>query len=299
MSSMMKSIVLLTVLLNAGVASADLSTNRTYKEAVAVIHSLAEKNPQNAQLFNLGFSDRGVAIEGIQIGNGPVHHILVATHHGNEYGSTELALSFAESIAQKPIAGQTIFVIPVLNIDGYNHRNRYENVNGESIDLNRDYPGPCGTEGPHISRSTKALADFIANNDIVASATLHTFWPAVVYPWGISTHDVETEQSPTFIEMVKAATQFSNYASGNSTNLIYPADGCYEDYAFWKHGIWSILFEVGKSHSPNIAGLEEMVKGNVPGLRAMFENAPTTRAPKHDFTGKCDSNLKFLDMHIE
>jgi carboxypeptidase T len=295
----MKSFALLFAIIFSVSAKADLSTKRTYKDAVNFIHALAAKYPANAQLFVLGKSDRGLDIEGLKIGNGAIHNALVATHHGNEYGSTELALSFAESIAQNPIVGQTMYVIPVLNIDGYDNRSRYENVNGTSLDLNRDYPGPCGSEGPFFSKSTKAMADFIDKENIVVSSTLHTYWPAAVYPWGISTDDVNTPYTPTFLKMVMAATQFSQYQGGNSTEVIYPADGCYEDYAYWKHGIWSILFEVGESHNPSISDMQTMVKGNVPGLRAMYEMAPTERAPKHDFTGKCSLSMRLLDLHIE
>ena len=165
--------------------------------------------------------------------------------------------------------------------------------------MNRDYPGPCGTEGPHYSRSSKAMADFVAKEGIVASATLHTYWPAAVYPWGLSSDNLDTPYTPIFMKMVQVATATSNYQMGNSTQVIYPADGTYEDYAFWKHGIWSILFEVGYSHDPSISDLNDIIKGNVPGLRNMFEMAPKLRAEKHDFTGQCSMALRALDMHIE
>ena len=165
--------------------------------------------------------------------------------------------------------------------------------------MNRDYPGPCATEGPFFSRSTKALADFIAREEIVSSATLHTFWPTVVYPWGLSTRDTETPYTPLFMKMVQNATEFSAYQTGNATKIIYPADGTYEDYIFWQHGVWSILFEVGKSHFPSIQALNDLVQKNVPGMRKMFEQAPKEKAEKHQFSGRCDPSLRALDLHIE
>ena len=283
----------------ASIANANVSASRKYKDVTDYLHQIAQANPQNAELFTLGFSDAGIAIEGLKIGNGPVHNLVVGTHHGNEYGSTEIALNFAESVAQAPIAGQTLYVIPVLNIDGYNARQRWERINGQYIDPNRDYPGPCGSEGPFHSRSTKALAEFIVKEDIVASATLHTFWPAAVYPWGLSTEQTDTPYTPIFMKMVQAATSATQYQTGNSTDVIYPADGTFEDYAFWKQGVWSILFELGNTHSPSTRDLDAWVKQLVPGLRSMFEIAPQTRAEKHDFTGKCSVALRALDLHIE
>lgn len=295
----MRLLISISILLFSQFGFAALTTQRNYAQSVQFLQQIAAKNPTTAKMFVLGYSNTGVAIEGIQVGTGSIHHLVVAAHHGNEYGSTELALHFAESLAANPIADQTIHIIPVLNLDGYNNRTRWERINGRSIDLNRDYPGPCGSEGPFHSRASKALADYIDQKNIVASATLHTYWPAVLYPWGISTHDIETTHHDQFVSLAQAAAQFSRYQVGNSTEVIYPADGCFEDYAYWKHGIWSLLFEVGHSHSPSVNAMQEMLNGNVPGLRNMFEKAPKTRATNHAFTGRCDTRLKALDLHIE
>ena len=47
-------------------------------------------------------SDAGETIQALRIGNGPVKTLVVAAHHGNEYGSVEVALGFAAD-AQGPI----------------------------------------------------------------------------------------------------------------------------------------------------------------------------------------------------
>jgi len=281
-------------------AHAEVSTTRTYNDVKTWMHDLAEHNPGVVTPFILGDSDSGDKVEGLKIGTGPIHNLLVATHHGNEYGSTELAIAFAEAVTKSPIANQTLYVIPVLNIDGFNNRDRYEHsTDGASNDPNRDYPGPCGTEGPFHLKSTQALANLIDRENIIVSSTIHTYWPVVAYPWGISTQDLDTPYTPDYVKLAQTATQVSHYAYGNSTQTIYPADGAYEDYAYWKFGIWSLLFEVGNSHTPSEADLKDIVDGNVPGLINMYASAPTTRAPHHDFTGKCDLGARLMDMHIE
>jgi carboxypeptidase T len=280
--------------------SAFAQTDRNYDGVKTALSQLAAKYPNNVSTFILGDSDSGDKIQGVRVGNGPLHTMVVATHHGNEYGSTEVALGFAESIAANPIAGQTTFVIPVLNIGGYNKRSRFEyNSAGRSTDPNRDYPGPCGTEGPFTLKSTKALADFVTKEKIISSATLHTYFPAVMYPWGISTHDLTTDYTDIFKGLVEAGTEESHYKTGNATDVMYPADGTFEDYAFWKNGMWSILFELGFSHWPSEEDVQTMISTNVPGLRRMLEKAPTTLAANHAFTGKCDRTLKSLDRHDE
>jgi carboxypeptidase T len=273
----------------------------TYSDVKVFLKALADKYPQNAKLFTLGMSDSGEAILGLALGNGPIHNLVVASHHGNEYGSVEVARGFAAALAEQPIAGQTVYVIPVLNIAGYNSKSRREPAGGRTWDPNRNYPGPCGTEGPLTLKSTRALAEFLDRENIIASATIHTFFPAVLYPWGISTHDLSTPYDDQFKALCEAATVESHYEVGNSTAVLYPADGAFEDYAFWKHGIWSLLFEVGPSHSPSLKQVQETVRVNVPGLRRFFEQAPRARAEKHQFTGRCDRSREMLalDLHNE
>lgn len=274
--------------------------SKTYADVKAFILQLAKDHPDTTQLFTLGGSDSGDTVLGLKFGNGPVHNVVVGTHHGNEYGATEVTKAFAYSMASNPIPGQTMYVIPVLNIGGYNARDRYEQGGDHNAhDPNRDYPGPCGTDGPFMLKDTKAMADFVDKENIIASATLHTFTPAVVYPWGISTHDLDTGYTDIFKMLAQASTVESGYAIGNSTELIYPADGCYEDYVWWKHGIWSLLWELGDSHTPTDAEVAQLEQVNVPGLRRMMEQAPTKRADKHDFTGKCDTSLFLQDRRIE
>jgi predicted deacylase len=275
------------------------ASRRQYSEVKTYLGELAKAFPQNAKLFTLGDSDSGDKIIGLQVGSGRINNLVVATHHGNEYGSTEVALGFARSIAENPVKDQTVFVIPVLNITGYNGRDRRESAKGQSFDPNRNYPGPCGTEGPFTLKSTAALAKFVAEKNIVTSATLHTYSPAVVYPWGLSSHDLKTDYETIFKGLVADATRESHYETGNSTEVIYPADGTYEDYAFQTHGIWSILFELGYSHNPSADEVKTAVQVNVPGIRRMMESAPTERAQKHTFKGKCDRSLVSLDRHDE
>ena len=159
---------------SAAFAGADISsTTRKYPEVKSFLAKLASENPSTTSMISLGVNDSKEEIVGIKVGNGPVKNLVVGTHHGNEYGSTELALGFAESVSKAPLAGQTLYIIPVLNITGYNTRNRQERASdGQSYDPNRNYPGACGTEGPFTLKSTKALSDFVDKEQIVASATL-------------------------------------------------------------------------------------------------------------------------------
>lgn len=288
--------ILLSAVLTTQAFALDASQKK-YADVKNFMHELVRTHPSTVRTITVGESDSGEIIEGVAIGDGPVHHLVVATHHGNEYGSTEVGMGVATALADKPIADQTVYVVPVLNIAGYNAKNREErDKDGNYNDPNRDYPGPCGTDGPHHLKSTASLAKFIERENIVTSATLHTFSPAVVYPWGFATAtpaDLVTPYDDLFKSMVKAATEVSHYPTGNSTEVIYPASGTYEDYAFWRSGVWSILFELGTSHYPSQQDIDKMVRLNVPGIRKMLEEAPKARAEKHEFLGMCDARRQF------
>jgi predicted deacylase len=262
-----------------------------YENVVSTLQRIVQENPANAKLISIGVNDQGVPIQGLQIGSGEVNALVVGTHHGNEYGSTAVALGVAAALAKEPIEGETVFVIPVLNVTGYNKNSRIENGVRGSFDPNRDYTGPCKRGANFNLKSTKALADFVDAKNIQISATLHTYWPAVVYPWGISTRDLSTPYDDQYKQLVSAATQESGYQTGNSTDILYAADGTFEDYAYWKHGIWSLLFELGFSHSPDPTAVKNMVDVNIPGIRRFLQNSPKQRAVVHNFDGKCDSRV--------
>lgn len=269
-----------------------------YQQVVTTLEKIQRMNPSTTEMLVIGSNHEGEPIKGLRVGNGKINTLVVATHHGNEYGSTAVALAFAEELARNPIPHQSVYVIPVLNISGYNRNSRFESTNGMSIDPNRDYPGPCATAGPFKSRATLALAQFIADKNIITSATLHTYWPAVLYPWGISTRDTATLDETTFIELSKKATEESQYKFGNSTELLYAADGTFEDYAYWKHGIWSLLFELGYSHTPSATAVQEMIEKNVPGIKRFLAESPIKRASDHKFKGQCDLNV-LGRIHLE
>ncbi len=273
--------------------------NTKYDDVRAYLEDIVAHHSDVAQIVTVGKSDTGDDIVAIKIGDGEVHNLVVATHHGNEYGSTEVAKAFAAAVASRPLEGQTIYVVPVLNIYGYNRGQREERAGGRSYDPNRDYPAPCNTETPFNLKSTKALDEFLEKEKIVSTATLHTHYPAVTWPWGMSTHDREPPNKDIFKKLARFATRESKYEVGNSADVVYPADGTYEDYVYAQYGIFSLLFEIGRSHSPSPSDVEELIRVNVPGLRLMFENSPEARAEDHEFKGACDHGLRSLDLHDE
>jgi carboxypeptidase T len=265
-------------------------SGNNYELVLKSMDQIAATNPSHVQVFTMGTNSQGQPIKGLRIGHGPVNSLIVGTHHGNEYGSTAVALGVAQDLAKNPILEQTVYLIPVLNISGYNRKDRYEtNAQGSVTDANRDYPSPCKKDPAFRLKSTEALAQFLVDKNISISATLHTYWPAVVYPWGISSTDLSTPYDDQYKALVAAATLESKYQTGNNTDVLYAADGTFEDYSYWKHGIWSLLFELGFTHNPDPQAIKNMIDVNTPGIRRFLETSPTIKVTQHQFSGRCDS----------
>ncbi len=267
-----------------------------YEQVVQRVQSIQSENQNTSRIFSLGVSDQGLPIIVIQIGRSGPATLIVGTHHGNEYGSTAVAVAAAQHFAKYPLRDRTLYIIPVLNTSGYNARSRNERgPNNQSFDANRDYEGPCRSGVAHKLKSTRYLANFIEEKNIVASATLHTYMPGVLYPWGFSTRDTMTLDQSKYVELARMATKESGYGVGNSTEELYAADGTFEDFAYWRHGVWSLLFEMGLSHNPNEQNIQDMIRLNVPGLRRFLEESPENRSVRNQFTGRCDRNVRQRD----
>lgn len=257
-----------------------------YDKIIETLRSLHRSHPRDTRLFQLktplraqGFPQRKIV--GIQIGlTGPAD-VIVGTHHGNEHGSTEVAMALAQSLSENPIRNRQIFLIPVLNISGYESILRLEH----GTDPNRTYPGPCGsTAAPFSLESTKALAKFLHKKNIVSAITLHNSGNSVTYPWA-NVKNTPTVFQSEFERLANVATSINGFKSGTSADVVYETLGNFEDYAFWQFGIWSFLFEMGTSNWEK--EIPEMIARSVPAVRALLDAAPRERADQHAWTGKC------------
>src|SRR6476646_4450262 len=103
----------------------------------------------NTTLFSLGKNDQGKDIMGVVIGDAASakhKYAVVGTHHGNDKASAEVTLFFAEMVIKAYDPSVVYFIVPVLNISGYNVSRREETgSDGDTHDSNRDYEDACTT----------------------------------------------------------------------------------------------------------------------------------------------------------
>lgn len=224
-----------------------------YDKIQARLQALA-KNP-NTGLFTLGKNDQGQDILGIVVGDpsqAVTKHLVVGTHHGNERASAEVPLLFVESLLTNVNPKILYYVIPVLNISGYNRSRREETgADNQTHDSNRDYEDACTTKVDFQLKSTALIAELITRENIIAAVSVHGYIGTFTFPWGTTAKDYSTLDNAFMDEWAKKAVKINNYKTGTHGAAIYPAMGAFEDWAYYKLGVWSYLMEI-KSPSADL-----------------------------------------------
>ncbi len=245
----------------------------------------------NTTLFSLGKNDQNRDIMGIIVGDesrAKTKHVVVGTHHGNERAAAEVPVFFAELVIQSYDPSVLYYIIPVLNISGYNVYRRGETgADGKVHDSNRDYEDACTTKQDFVLKSTALIAELIEREDVVTAVSVHGYVGTFTYPWGTEARNYATEDDAFFSEWAKKAVKINNYKIGTHGAAIYPATGAFEDWAYYKLGVWSFLLEI-KSPSSDL-------KRDAQSLVEFFKNSPSERSLKVGQQVNCmDRILKSL-----
>jgi carboxypeptidase T len=227
-------------------------------------------------LFTLGKNDQGKDIIGMVVGDvtqAVRKHLVVGTHHGNERMAAELPFLFVDQIQKTQKLDTLYFVIPVLNISGYDRDRREETgSDGRTIDPNRDYEDACKTKVDFRLKSTELLSQFVEKEDIIAAVTIHGYVGSFTFPWGMHTSHYNTLDNAWLMEWAQKAAELNNYRVGTHGDIVYPADGAFEDWAYFKHGVWSYLLEIRSPSSD--------LNKDAAALVEFFKSAPSERS-KH------------------
>lgn len=203
-----------------------------------------DKLPETT-LFSLGKNDQNQDIMGIAIGNpsATTRHLVVGTHHGNERAAAIVPLEFVSALT--PEADTLYYVIPVLNISGYNLSRREETgADNRPHDSNRDYEDACETKQDFQLKSTTLIAQFIERENIISAVSVHGYVGTFTYPWGTHTTNYTTKDDAFMQAWAKKSVTHNNYQIGTHGAAIYPAAGAFEDWAYYKLGVWSYLMEI-------------------------------------------------------
>ena len=246
------------------------SSASKYDTMLQKINQLVDKYPQYIQLIDIGKNDQQNTIYGMKIenrsyqtkGDAKINQLLVGVHHGNEGLSADVCLTFTEKLIKsirelktsrdKALAHSIFYVIPVLNISGYNRNYRREtDKNGRDLDPNRDYPDPCAHNTYFQLASIRDLAQFVDRYNIVGCVTVHGYIGTFTFPWGIYTKDTTTKDDAFFKQVARKSVKANGYRIGTHADAIYPASGAFEDWAYNQYGVWTMLLELRRGANLN------------------------------------------------
>lgn len=267
-----------------------------YDRILSQMRQLQDSHPRLVQLFDFAANDQGEMVRGLKIrlpdspANQPIQ-LVVGAHHGNERLSADLVMRFARDLIAGLVPGDeargegisrfSYTLIPVLNIGGFNANSRFErNKKGQPVDPNRDYPDPCksSSAASFTLSSTNALAKYLDLNPVVGSVTVHGYIGTLTYPWGTFTDQPKTADHDLYHELASAAAAKNAYKVGTHGEVIYPTVGAFEDWAYFKHGVWVLLLELARS-----ADLSKDSQA----LLTYFAKAPEARSNGHFHSGQC------------
>jgi len=248
-----------------------------YDEVEQILNTI--NNPV-ATVSNIGTTTEGRTIYAVKFSSGgaPKKSVLIdAMHHAREWVAGASATWMINELATNSdayadvLAQIDIYIIPYLNIDGYewSHTNdrmwrKTRSVNAGSTcrgcDPNRNYafhfggestsPNPCSDifHGGSAFREpeTRALRDFIVGKEgegvrFVAYLTFHSYAQQWLLPWGY-TQGVYPPDFPEQLSLGNAAIAALNrvhgtvYETGQGADLLYGVGGASDDWCK-DHGI--------------------------------------------------------------
>lgn len=274
-----------------------------YKQDLDRFQALHQQYPSLTSLFSIGQNDDGVEIYAMRISLTPeksdpqkVGHLIVATHHGNEQKCPAMVASIAAELLRKysstelfrgNLAQTEWVIIPVLNVSGYNGDDRYEH----GVDPNRDYPGICSHSAGGQLKSIRLLQDYLKTRAFTGSLTVHGYVGSLTYPWGIDVDNTRTQDDNLFSQITAKAAAINNYRYGTSTDVVYPAEGSYEDFVYWKYGMWSLLLELR-------SGDDQDIKDTTQAVLTYFDQLESSPSTHNQLTGHCNGR-RLPDLHLE
>jgi Zinc carboxypeptidase len=253
---------------------------RDYDAVVAQLDAMVAAAPELVQRVELGGSLEGRAIPALRIGTAGDDAPAVlysGTMHAREWLATMVAMCVADDLVggyggdpsiTDLLDRITVFVVPVLNPDGYVYSWEYDRYwrkntrDGYGVDLNRNFDyqwavvGASGDpnaedyygEAPFSEPESAAVRDFVvARPEIAAHIDFHSFSQLVLRPWGYS-YDIP-EDEPT---LAMLGTRMSDamwdatatdYPSIHAAEL-YPAAGAVDDWGYGARGIMAFTIEL-------------------------------------------------------
>ena len=238
-------------------------------ETITAWFQVLEQNSNLVKTNIIGFSQEKRPIIAIKIAS-PISNqskksiFINATHHGNERSATESALGFIQKIIQEQQEAQiqkilqsfNIYVIPILNPDGFIHQSRFD---AKGRDLNRNYPiNHKGKIEPRIVLpEIKSIMKFMTRVHFFGAIALHSGMKGILWPWCHKSN--ENRQQGMFHWLAKRFAKRMDFTYYTQSWQDYATQGEFIDYAYQTFGTIALTVEVSEEHTPPVEELNATV----------------------------------------
>jgi carboxypeptidase T len=194
----------------------------------------------------------------------------------------------SEDRVREAIDNTQIFIIPMVNPDGVEANSRKNcapnhgpfgtsnEVTSYGVNLNRNYDdhwflyyifptnyhllinsldSSFNYRGPHSfsENETKAVRDFVGDQDISISLSFHSFSEVIIYPWMHTSKKAPHED--LFISIGENMSRINNYYLYTGRNYIFPRYGgtlgSSENWLYREQGIISFTMELCREYAPS------------------------------------------------
>jgi len=265
------------VLLEKDINSA-LKNNKTllagykdFSQVQKIIKDYQTDFPALAKFVPYGKSKKGQPLFALKISDNVQREenerkiMLTAATHGDELITVEVLMALTKKLlygyAKNPrfkeiIDNSEIYIIPVVNPDGFTRRSRYAG----RYDPNRQYPWPARPNAGGKVPSINAIMKFYEKINFSGSIDFHASGKMVMFPWGYTRDNIRAAEYKIFNDLTKAMSTQNNYQYGAISRVIYVAKGSSADYYYWKNNGLALGVELASQKVPSASKIPRIVK---------------------------------------
>jgi len=254
----------------------------SYASLVAQLQTWANQYANIAVLYDLATTVQNRHVYGMKISDNPLSeedeivNFFVGCHHGNEKISEEVPMYFLNYILSNYgtnpdvtfwVDNREIWVIPLVNPDGFFNNNRY---NANNVDINRNYSFHWGQSAsnygpyPFSEVETQAVRNLNLAHHFTTAHSYHSYGEEILYPFAWAANHPSPD-NPFFVEMTNAMAAYNGYTPMLSGNL-YPHGGEMNDYLYGEKGVFGCTSEVwgGPGYNPPASQIAAVCQENLP-----------------------------------
>jgi len=250
----------------------------TFAEMETWLLGMETSYPGLCDVFSIGQSTNGRDLwvakisDNVTVEEAEPEFKYVGSMHGNETLCVPLLLNLIEHLlvnhGSDPditamVDGREIFIMPLMNPDGYVSGSRY---NAQGTDLNRDFPDfiddPNNTPAGRATE-TQLMMLWQPDHTFVLSANFHTGATVVNYPY-----DCTWDYCPddTFFYNMAIGYSSRNLPMYNSTSFTdgvtrgvewYMTHGNIQDWNYWWYADFEVIIELSDPSSPPASQIDD------------------------------------------